>query len=343
MKKAQQIANGKLTTEEIQHLRRQGVSISNKNKSLRKRPLRRAEFLSKKTTLLDIINLLASITIIISLITWWSGRQERWENEIFSTWHVINEASEDKSGVVRIALERLLRNDFSLAGLELQNANLSEANLQNADLSLAKLENTDLSLANLQDADLIQANLQDADLIQANLQNANLSEANLQNIDLSLANLQNTNLLGANLQNADLGEANLQNADLSLANLQDAELSVAKLQNTNLWAAKFQDADLMQANLQDADLMQANLQNADLFDARLENTNFSGANLQNAFLQETKYLKPEQIKLACFWDKAIYIGEWNRGNYVAIEPDNTNYIEELKQDTASDPVKPPYC
>ncbi|MEM7595634.1 MAG: hypothetical protein AAF383_29715 [Cyanobacteria bacterium P01_A01_bin.83] len=56
-------------------------------------------------------------------------------------------------------------------------------------------------------------------------------------------------------------------------------------------------------------------------------------------------LTDTQIKSACFWDKAIYRGEWNneQKTYVALEPDNTNYIKKLKQDTASNPETPSDC
>ena len=33
----------------------------------------------------------------------------------------------------------------------------------------------------------------------------------------------------------------------------------------------------------------------------------------------------------------------DKESYVAIEPDNTNYIEELKKDKSSDPKKPVDC
>ncbi len=42
---------------------------------------------------------------------------------------------------------------------------------------------------------------------------------------------------------------------------------------------------------------------------------------------------------------AIYKGEWNgkKEAWIAIEPDNTNFIEELKKDKSSDPKKPVDC
>ena len=87
-------------------------------------------------------------------------------------------------------------------------------------------------------------------------------------------------------------------------------------------------------------LCDANLRGANLQDAYLR-----WANLQQAILIKLKNLTSNQIKSACFWQKAIYRGEWNyeKKTYVAIEPDNTNFIEELKKDKSSDPKDPVDC
>ena len=299
-KKVRQITNGKLNTEEIQHLRRSGFPISNKTNLplTSKRPLRRFAawwetttvekfledivFLLKNAALLDIINLVAGVTIIISLGTWLIGKQERWEDDIFSTWQVINDANNDQSGVTKLALERLLRNGFSLSGLD-----LSEVNLEGA---------------NLQEANLVEADLQEAYLIRANLQEANLE----------VANLREANLWGANLR-----EANLMGAYLEVANLQEANLW-----GTNIWGANLQEANLEEANLEVANLQEANLEEAEI-----------------TF---------QQIKSACNWKNAIYKGQWKgQWNLEAAvepsEPDNTNFVEELKKDKSSDPEEAPDC
>ncbi len=105
------------------------------------------------------------------------------------------------------------------------------------------------------------------------------------------------------------------------------------------------EANLREANLQHAELSRANLQHAELREANLQHADLSGANLQGADLMGTEKLTPKQIKSACFWDKAIYKGEWNEEklSFVAKEPDNTNYIKNLKKDTASNPEQTPFC
>jgi len=92
-------------------------------------------------------------------------------------------------------------------------------------------------------------------------------------------------------------------------------------------------------------LAKINLCDANLGGANLQDANLGVANLQDAYLEGAKNLTETQIKSACFWDKAIYKGEWNnkQQTYVPIEPDNTNYIEKLKQDTTSNPQDPVDC
>ena len=312
--KLKRTSKGKLSLEEIQHLKRCGVHINHKKISTDKRPIRRfaawwettclekcledVAFLLKNAALLDIINLVAGITIIISLISWLATEKQRRNAEIYQAWQVITAAYEQSgSGGRKEALEFLNSEPrrFPLFWLNWERQSL-------AGLAAPKAYLVGLQL---QGADLVGANLQKANLFMANLQEANLVEANLQEAVLFMANLQEAVLRGANLQKADLRGANLQKADLFIANLQGA--------------------DLAEANLQEANLFRANLQKADLDNA--EN------------------LTRVQIKSACFWEGANYKSEWNRemGGYIPLERDNTEFIEELKKDKSSDPKNPVDC
>ena len=128
--------------------------------------------------------------------------------------------------------------------------------------------------------------------------------------------------------------------------LQDAELYKFIFKNANLSRINLQGADLRWANLQGAKLREANLQGANLWQANLQGANLIIANLQKAYLMGTEEnLTPKQIKLACFWEEAIYRSKYDfkKEIYVVIEPDNTNYIEELKQNKSSDSRRPPDC
>jgi uncharacterized protein YjbI with pentapeptide repeats len=168
-----------------------------------------------------------------------------------------------------------------------------------------------------------------ASLESANLINANLKSANLQNANLIIANLKSANLQNANLYNANLISANLQNA-----NLYNANLISANLQNANL-ESSFLESSL----LYNADLESANLQNANFKSSFLKNANLESANLYN-----TKNLTNKQIKSACFWEKAIYTEPDQRNRWIVKDPEaNQRKIDEIKQDKASDPPKPPDC
>ena len=342
-----QAKKGKLHSEDSQHLKRMGIVVPSSPQ--RKKPLLRRiatwwettpieqflediAFIFKNAAIIDIINLAASLTIIASLTSWWLGADERRqaaievrENELFATWGVIKNASEDKSGVARVAAERLHRNGFSLAGLDLQEtnlvnikldgANLRGANLEGANLRKANLKNIPVSIeipdrdsewilteeeeekrnplgelyieeSKLQRADLRDTNLQGANLVGANLQNAHLGGANLQGANLVGANLQGANLVGANLQGASFGGADLQNADLRNTNLQNADLKRSNLRNADLKRANLQGFDLSFTTLKGIDLEEANLQDADLGKSDLKGANLRGANLQNADLGE---------------------------------------------------------
>ncbi|MDJ0682167.1 MAG: pentapeptide repeat-containing protein [Xenococcaceae cyanobacterium MO_167.B52] len=240
--------------------------------------------------------------------------------------------------------------DAELYQFIFENANLSGINLQEASLSDANLQEASLSRANLQKASLLGANLQKSFLSRANLQEANLWDANLQKADLSRTKLRKVNLLRANLQKADLWGANLQESNLSDANLQEANLWGTNLQKADLSGANLQEVNLSDANLQKVNLSDANLQKADLSRANLQEASLSGANLQEVNLSDANLI-PKQIKSACFWDQAIYKGQWDWHKQTQTwvpqneqaEQDNKKFIEELKQDKLSDQKRDSNC
>jgi len=270
-------------------------------------------YLLKNSAILDIFSLLTNVAIIVSLVSWLTGLEERKENKLFSIWTIINDGKGDQSGVVRTAVERLHKDGFSLSGLELNETNLSGAKL---------------TKANLFQANLFKANLSETDLSKANLFKAKLSKANLSKIDLSKANLSETDLRRADLRGADLREARFVNA-----NLYGTNLSWAKLGKTNLIGTDLSETDLSGTDLRGADLSQADLSGANLIWA-----NLSGTDLFNA-----KNLSNTQIKLACYWKEAIYVdskivdNKWIPKDKQA----NQEKIKEIEQDKDSDPKNPP--
>ncbi len=161
-------------------------------------------------------------------------------------------------------------------------------------------------------------------------------------LDLSRTNLRGAKLNGADLKGANLDGANLNGAKLWVANLNGANLNGAELIGADLYGA-----DLYGANLFGANLNGANLNGADLNLAELNGAYLYGANLNGANLNEAKDLHPEQIKSACFWEKAIHTqAKWDFDKELWVAADreaNQREIEKLKRDKNSDPPNPIDC
>jgi uncharacterized protein YjbI with pentapeptide repeats len=219
--------------------------------------------------------------------------------------------------------------------LDLSGTNLREANLNKIkflDLSGTNLREASLNLDNLIGANLNRANLKGAELIGANLNRANLNRAYLIGANLFGANLIGAYLYGANLDRAYLYGANLKGAYLNGANLKGAELIGANLKG---------------AYLNGANLNGANLNGANLNGANLDGANLDGANLDGANLNGAEDLHPEQIKSACFWERAIYTqAKWDFDKELWVPEDreaNQREIEKLKRDKNSDLPNPIDC
>ncbi len=235
--------------------------------------------------------------------------------------------------------------DANLYRANLYSANLYRANLYSANLDSANLNSANLDSANLYDANLNRANLYRANLASANLYDANLNDAKLDRAYLSNANLSNAKLDRAYLKSANLDSANLDSATLSNAYLDSADLSNAKLDRAYLSNAKLDRANLFRAYLSNANLKSANLTSANLFRANLTSANLTSANLTSTNLTDAKNLTNTQIKLACFWDKAIYTRHFDeqKGEWITEEKANQAFIAQLKQDKDSDPKVKPDC
>ncbi len=287
----------------------------------------------------DLFRIFEKIGILIAIIIFIIEVSDRAEQRIFEAWQVVKDGKGSQSGVVRIAIERLHKEGFSLSGIDaegtnlrrinISNANIEGANFVGADLSNAKLWNTNLSRAKLRSANLIFtklacANLRDAKVMNANLAFTNLSSADLRNADLSntqliFANLSYTKIGGTNFSNAYLGGANLIGAkgmyttvarEIKTTNFRSTDLRDANLRNANLWGANLENANLGNANL-----IHTNLRYAYLKDTNLKNTKFWDKNSG-----ETKNITPEQIKTAKNWDKAIYSPEFRKK--LGLPPEN---------------------
>ncbi|MCA2668708.1 MAG: pentapeptide repeat-containing protein [Microcystis sp. M114S2] len=166
-------------------------------------------------------------------------------------------------------------------------------------------------------------------------------------LDLSRTNLREANLIRANLDRAYLYRANLNGAYLDRAYLNGANLYRANLDRAYLYRAYLNGANLNGANLYRAYLNGANLDGANLDGANLDGAYLNGAYLNGAYLNGAVGLHPEQIKSACFWERAIYTqAKWDKDKklWVAADPKaNQREIDKLKRDKNSDPPNPIDC
>jgi Pentapeptide repeats (8 copies) len=136
----------------------------------------------------------------------WLGRGERQQAEReaaeiarkaanYQAWQVVNTAQGKGGSGGRVdALQDLVRNGVSLAGVQLDDAWLEGLVLPGADMRLATLRH-----ANLRGADLRNANLEQADLTGVDLTGANLGQARLTNAQVRGAVVMTTDLRGADL------------------------------------------------------------------------------------------------------------------------------------------------
>ncbi len=208
---------------------------------------------------------------------------------------------------------------YNFYNADFRNADLHHANFNNANFYNADLRYTDLRYANLLSADLRYTNLYNTDLRYTDLRYADLRYAKLHNADLRYIDFRYTDLRSAKIHNTDLRYTDLRYTDLRYTNLENANLRYTNLEN----------ADLRHTNLANTDLRYTNLENADL----------RHTNLENANLIKSKSLNPSQIKTACNWEKAIYVGYYNPQikKWTVEEEANQEYIKQLKQDRVSHP------
>jgi uncharacterized protein YjbI with pentapeptide repeats len=145
----------------------------------------------------------------------------------------------------------------------------------------------------------------------------------------------------------DLSRTNLRGAYLDGACLDGANLDGANLNRAILYRAILNRANLNRAILEGAILEGAILNEAYLGGANLGAAYLNGAYLDGANLDGAVGLNPEQIKSACFWERAIHTeSKWDEDKqlWVAEDPKaNQREIDKLKRDKNSDPPNPIDC
>ncbi|MDA7988490.1 MAG: pentapeptide repeat-containing protein, partial [Alphaproteobacteria bacterium] len=226
---------------------------------------------------------------------------------------------------------------MNLSNAELTDATLTGARLNNADLTDASLISSDLTDSSLQKADLTGARLNNAVLKGADLTSANLTNAVLTGSSLNNAALTDVILRGANLRYADLTNAALNGSavgailevdvdptdpdqppessdfeDAPMLDLKDADLTMANLTGTNLTRtnlarADLTGADLVSTNLAEASLTDANLTNANLWrvafrETRIDRADFQTVGAADPETEEKRAISSQDLQ-GCCWDQ----------------------------------------
>jgi hypothetical protein len=158
------------------------------------------------SVLADVVKIAEVLVVLWGARQLWLGRGERKAAEEaaaalarkaanYQAWQVVNTAQGKGGSGGRVdALQDLVRNGVSLAGVRLDDAWLEGVRLKGANLTLASLRN---------------AVLRGAGLRSANFQGADLTGADLTGADLRGAILKGAKIAGATLATAELGGADL--------------------------------------------------------------------------------------------------------------------------------------
>jgi uncharacterized protein YjbI with pentapeptide repeats len=165
-----------------------------------------------RLSLLELLEYCGSFSILIAVIFYFMGAQDRAEARHYQAWQVINTAQGKGGSGGRIdALRELNEDRVPLVGVDVADAFLQGVILENADLRRGNFHSADMKGADLAGARFEQSVLAFANLRQANLTGASLLETNLSDCDLNGACLKNADFHDARFDRADLRGADLSN------------------------------------------------------------------------------------------------------------------------------------
>ena len=249
---------------------------------------------------------------MISAVQYLTERESRRRAAVFTAWDIIS-SSEGKGidGGRRLALQQLVGQKESLAGLDLDNAVLIGMDLHGAEIDLGSfkdgtfkscnldgisLNETDLSSANFLDkctirgARLIKTNLTSTkfsdldmtgssfDRVEANA-DTTFNGATLMNVTFSGGFIDNVNFGSAILMHATFnGGVSLTGANFVRARMADCRFSRAKAAGTKLQKAELSNCAFeFDTDLRKADFGQAALERATFLTVKASEANFFGA------------------------------------------------------------------
>ena len=244
-------------------------------------------------------------------------------------------------------IKRKADSDNDFAANSFLEVNFQGANLENVDFGRGQFDTINFIKANLRRAklegvlwgnDFTDANLQQAVMrgrITSTFTRANLSYADLSGVYITETSFKNANFYNTNLVATHFASNELDGSSFHNANLSRAIFSVyyGSSPSTTLIGADFSNANLKGSS----------------FDSytNFKNTNLTGANLAGAIIIRPENLTPTQVKSACNWEDATYNFDPNRHPHLQKAEEDLSttqkYIQQLKQDRASDPKEPIDC
>ena len=150
---------------------------------------------------LETLEYLSSLSVLIAVIFYFAGTNDRIKMRHYQAWQVINTAQGKGGNGGRIdALQELVEDNVALTGVDvseafLQGVHLDHARMMRANFHNADVRNSSFTGADLTDADLNGANLTGADMSGSTLDNADLRNTDLRDIKWSnLNSVKMTNL-----------------------------------------------------------------------------------------------------------------------------------------------------
>lgn len=130
-------------------------------------------------------------------------------------------------------------------GVDLREADLTNAFLVGALLNDAHFEGADLLSADLRNAELVEVHMEGADLLGTRLDGAAAARAHLANADMHAARLNGARLTAADLTGADLTGADLTDADIEYAVFEKATILAEQVSKAKNWRSAYFDGKLL--------------------------------------------------------------------------------------------------
>jgi len=204
---------------------------------------------------LDVLERVGHLAILVAVVFYIVEAPERRKGNQYYAWQIINSLKGSRTdGGRKYAIQDLLRDGVSLAGIDLTDAILPNVDFKNADLRQGRFWR-----AELLDADFQRAVLSGSRFNESLLNRANFSEAHLENVEFTEACLDN-----ADFSHSDLGGAQFYLTKLRNTVFADANLSREILERADLTGAAFVDANLCAAKLVHADVADVDFSRANL-------------------------------------------------------------------------------